>query len=168
MTSGPEPPPGGAGRPADHREAVVTPVETGDRLEGAHVTREIGDRIGRDVGQHGHHHVHRPPPRRRHPVEEISLLHGDAISPRARGRHRVVLGTEHRRPRFAGMEGAAPGPEVNGPAMLGKHRRGALRQRLALPPWHVHTGIDTDRAPAECRRPGNPCQWLAGRPPLDQ
>ena len=139
--------------PPDHEEAVVAPVEGGDRLEGGHVPGEVRDLAGRDVGKHGDDHVDRPPPGRRHGLEEVSFRDEDTIPSRAPGRNGIAFGTEDRGLRAAvekhARYRAAAGAEIDRPAIGREQLRGPFRQRLALPPRDEHAGGHGHRTSAE-------------------
>src|SRR5207245_11216398 len=61
-----------------------------------------------------------------------------------------------------------PGADIDRRPGVRQALDGATRERLALPAWNVHTGIDADLQSAEGDPPDDPGEWLAREATTDQ
>ncbi len=100
--------------------------------------------------------------RHRQRREEVALEHLDTVGPRAGDGTTVDVGGDDTRPGRAVVRtlAIAPDPVQRSIAVppVGQPRHGSARQRLTLPTWDVHAGIDADVDLAELHVTGDPGQ----------
>src|SRR5438128_5552530 len=104
--------------------------------------------------------------------KQIALVCLHSVRGRAGDRTLVDVGRDNARAWPGRGQGpgdrSSPGADIDGRTGRRQPIDGPPCQRLALPPRNINTRINANLHPAEGDTPGNPGQWLAGQPALDE
>src|SRR5947199_96835 len=165
--------PGALGKHAPENLGAVRAAIIGQgRLERERVALQQGQRRRWHVRHDADHDVDPSFERAWQGCEQIALVGLHSVRGRAGYRTLVDVGRDNARAWPGRGQGpgdcSSPGADIDRRAGRRQPIDGPTRHRLALPPRNVNTGIDANLHPAERDAPGNPGQWLAGQPALDE